>query len=86
MKIRVRSGELNQVIQKDMLLKEWTQQDVLDCIKLALDKEPKKELQLSDLTSVAAVPFNREDVYYIGTKSALQQLGLLDISKQEGKK
>lgn len=83
MKVRVRSGELNQVIQKDMLLKEWTQQDILDSIKVALDKEPRKEIQLSDLTAVSEIPFCRERVYYIATKSALQQLGLIQYKNTE---
>ena len=86
MKVRVRSGELNQVIQKDMFLKEWTQQDVLDAIEAALDKDPRKEIQLSDVTAVSEVPFDRNRVYYVATKSALEQLGLLNNPIEEGKK
>jgi hypothetical protein len=76
-RIRVRSGELNKIVHKDMFLKEWTQKDVLDVIQDALDKEQRKELQLSDLTAVSEVPFDKERVYYISTKAALEQIGLI---------
>jgi hypothetical protein len=81
MKVRVRSGDLNKVIQKDMFLKEWTQKDVLDSIKEVLDKEERKEIQLSDLIVVSEVPFDMDRAYYISTKAALNQLGLLQSNE-----
>jgi hypothetical protein len=67
------------------MLKEWTQQDILDSIKASLDKDPRKEIQLSDLTAVSEVPFDKDRVYYISTKSALKQMGLIQDSKAEAK-
>ena len=77
MKFRVRSGDLNKIVKKDMFLKDWTETDLLSIIEEALDKEKSENLQLSDLTMISAVPFSKDETYWIETKSALKKLGLM---------
>jgi hypothetical protein len=77
MRFRVRSGDLNKIIHRPMMLKEWTNADMMGIIKEAFDKEERKETQVGELIQISAVPFEPQQAYWIETKAALRKLGLL---------